>query len=47
VRPELVAAIRFFVRYHTGWIRDGMRLSGLRERRLSEQVDVNVSIENR
>jgi hypothetical protein len=27
VRPELVAAIRYFGRYRTGWIRDGVLLS--------------------
>jgi hypothetical protein len=27
VRPELVAAVRFFGRYRTGWIRDGVLLS--------------------
>jgi ATP-dependent DNA ligase len=27
VRPELVAAVRYFGRYRTGWIRDGVLLS--------------------
>ena len=27
VRPELVAAIRYFGRYRGGWIRDGVLLS--------------------
>jgi hypothetical protein len=27
VRPELVAAIKFFGRYRAGWIRDGVLLS--------------------
>lgn len=27
VRPELVAGVRFFGRYHSGWIRDGVLLS--------------------
>lgn len=27
VRPKLVAAVRFFGRYRTGWIRDGVLLS--------------------
>jgi len=26
-RPELVAAVRYFGRYRTGWIRDGVLLS--------------------
>jgi hypothetical protein len=26
VRPEVVAAVRYFGRYHTGWIRDGVLL---------------------
>jgi hypothetical protein len=26
VRPELVAAVRYFGRYRTGWIRDGVLL---------------------
>lgn len=28
VRPDLVAAIRYFGRYRGGWIRDGVLLSG-------------------
>jgi len=27
VRPELVAAVRYFRRYRTGWIGDGVLLS--------------------
>jgi len=27
VRPELVATVRYFGRYRTGWIRDGVLLS--------------------
>jgi len=27
VRPELVAVVRYFGRYRTGWIRDGVLLS--------------------
>ena len=27
VRPEMVAAVRFFGRYRTGWIRDGVLLA--------------------
>jgi len=40
--PELVAEVKFFGRYRTGWIRDGVLLSvgwGLKHEQRRRQVD--------